>query len=275
MPHLRLADGGALRYAAHLGSGSSGHVFLFKADDGSQAAVKTLRPAEDAGGAESDEEELQGFRLYEEMRASHPECARLFVPTAMASYQGLLFFAMPPATCTLAEAVDGGRFGAAEATASVAASLQQLHRAGYAYCDLKAHNVLVLRRGEDAHVVFCDLGAVARAGELGAATYPPPEHPSGLRVPATEAAAAWAVGVFLLTLLLGNEAALVFCKDAADMDDAQKAAWARSATARVREGMLAVGSATPVGRVLAVVLGRPCALAAVRAALEEACFKER
>lgn len=265
LPHVAVG-GRQLEVSRWLGSGSAGYVFAFAGKGAAECeavAVKTVR-------LDDEDQDYAGYELYREMAGK--ECARLFVPTRMVVHGEYACFGMPCADGTLMAAVENGQADAAQATAVVARALQQLHRDGFSYCDLKPNNVLVLRRGEALHIAFCDLGSLARAGEAGSATYPPPDSPTGLNVPATEASAAWGLGAFLLTLLRGHDAPLKYDRDGGDFTEQQAEAWRRSAVEALRRGALNVGAATPAGRAIALAATHPKTLGPLRALLEEASF---
>lgn len=249
-PMVHLPGGARADVEGHLGSGSAGHVFLM--GDGEQSfAVKVV--CTDEG-----DEDRVGFELWSEMREAGMRCARLFVPARMERFEEMLCFGMPVGDCTLAEAVHAGEVRPVAAAEAVTRGLHLLQLSGYAYCDLKSSNVLVLRRGDTAHLVFCDLGSVVRGGGTGLATYPPPDFPSGVNVPATDRCAAWGASMLLLTLLLGHVPRLAYHKSGDRFTEAAARRWRENVTAAVRAAAVKVD-------------GFPAAAAAILACLDDSC----
>ena len=88
-------------------------------------------------------------------------------------------------------------------TRGVAATCLRLFENGYVYADMKPANVLYAGLDYDTiRLTLCDYGGLAPLGATDAvATYPPPEHPFGTNVHATERAVTYGLGVLLVCLL--------------------------------------------------------------------------
>ena len=88
-------------------------------------------------------------------------------------------------------------------TRGVAMTCLRLFENGFVYADMKPANVLYA--GLDYNTIrltLCDYGGLAPVGATDAvATYPPPEHPFGTGVHATERAVVYGLGVLLVCLL--------------------------------------------------------------------------
>ena len=85
---------------------------------------------------------------------------------------------------------------------AVHAAAARLLRAGLAYVDLKMANALYLRNADGAGVtvVLCDYGGLAPLGSPDAvATYPPPQHPRGVRVAASAGTVMHGMGALLVS----------------------------------------------------------------------------
>jgi hypothetical protein len=87
-------------------------------------------------------------------------------------------------------------------TRGVALTCLRLYENGFVYADMKPANVLYA--GLDYNTIrltLCDYGGLAPVGATDAvATYPPPEHPFGTSVHATERAVVYGLGVLLVCL---------------------------------------------------------------------------
>lgn len=233
----RVLDGAGSRVPVrgHLGSGSAGHVYLV-GKEGASFAVKVVL-------SDESDEDRAGFRLWCEMRDAGMRCAGLFVPASLEEFDDMACFGMPLGDTTLSSAVNDGTLRPAAAAEAVGRALHLLQISGYAYCDLKPSNVLVLRRGQTAHLVFCDLGSLVRGGGRGLATYPPPGFPSGVNVPATDRAAAWSASVLLVTLVLGHLPKLAYEKDGERFSFARERAWSERVESVLRAAAARVGGA--------------------------------
>ena len=81
----------------------------------------------------------------------------------------------------------------------VAEKCAHLYAAGFAYTDMKPANVLY---HSTYGITLCDYGGLAPLGlDTASATYPPPEYPRGLNVPANETTVVYGLGVLLVCLL--------------------------------------------------------------------------
>jgi serine/threonine protein kinase len=91
-------------------------------------------------------------------------------------------------------------------TRGVASTCLRLYENGFVYSDLKPANVLYA--GLDYNTIrltLCDYGSLAAVGATDAvATYPPPEHPFGTSVHATERAVVYGLGVLLVCLFAAD-----------------------------------------------------------------------
>jgi hypothetical protein len=108
-------------------------------------------------------------------------------------------------------------------------------QAGYAYSDVKAENVLCFWHGGRRSLAFGDVGALVRLGDPGArrnacsqavylieqrlsphtgtATYPPPDHATGLDVPVTERVMLWGLAALMLAVALEDHfSSLCYCQ---------------------------------------------------------------
>lgn len=89
----------------------------------------------------------------------------------------------------------------------VAKTCLRLFENGVVYTDLKPANVLYVGLNYNTvRLVLCDYGGLAPLGATDAvATYPPPEHPFGTNVRATERAVVYGLGVLLVCLFTEDQ----------------------------------------------------------------------
>lgn len=229
---------------SYLGHGAQGNVLLYDCgSDEVQVAIKTVEVG-------SDEEDVHGWTLLTEMRRRGLPSARMVIPTGMVRTAELVCFPMAPADCTLDVAVRLWGVCSVAAALCVTKALRILYKDGYVYCDIKPENVLVKQERGVSHVVFGDLGSLVRVRESGVSTYPPPEHPSGVGVPATERAAVWGVGVLLATLVWGHDPRLCYVTDAANFTPAEAEVHRRAVMATVASRIDGCGRSSPMGQAL-------------------------
>jgi serine/threonine protein kinase len=244
MPVLEAATntGASLMPDQHLGQGAIGHVVCYQSADGSASvAIKTV-------DVEDEEDEVTGWMLLTEMRRRGLSATRMIVPTSMARVNRTTCFFMPRADGSLqdfAEEVDP-----CSAALAVTKALRVLYTEGFMYCDIKPANVLVKKEGEVFHIVLGDLGSLVRLRRSGVSTYPPPEHPSGLNVPATERAAAWGVCMLLLTLLNGHDQTFSYIQDAVLFTPWEEEAHKHRVMAVVASRIDELGRKSSIGEVL-------------------------
>ena len=149
-------------------------------------------------------------------------------------------------------AADGDRTLLLDALRAVHAACERLLRAGLAYVDLKLSNVLCECDGVDDDraltVVLCDYGGLAALGSPDAvASYPPPQHPRGVRVAASEATVMHGFGAMLVSaFFLDLEPSLRYIgrshkrlRDAAPLTDTGAAAMLRAAKVTALEEVAA------------------------------------
>ena len=89
----------------------------------------------------------------------------------------------------------------------VAKTCLRLFENGFVYTDLKPANVLYVGLNYNTvSLALCDYGGLAPLGATDAvATYPPPEHPFGTNVRATERAVVYGLGVLLVCLFTEDQ----------------------------------------------------------------------
>lgn len=237
-----------MRAVARLGKGACGEVSLYQTDgDGYvEAAVKVM-------SLDDDGEDAHGIEVAAAAAEAGAMTTRLLVPASL--------HRLPGCTCVVMPRADGclpsrGQLTVTEAAALgaiVARALGTMFREGYAYCDLKPENLLVVARKGVPHLVFGDLGGLVHTRELGVCTYPPPAWPTGVNVPASEATLVWGLGVLVTTLMWGHDTDIACVKG--KFTPAEVAVRVTEVTLRVAKKIEAAGGPhTPMGEFLAYCL---------------------
>lgn len=181
-------------------------VTAYQDDDGRVVIVKTL-PAED------DTNEAMLVHQVTQLRqclkgamvsarlarvAQEPGCNRSSCDPKHYSVVLMHYAGQPLTTLNLKQCSAKAMF----VTRGVALTCLRLYENGFVYADMKPANVLYA--GLDYNTIrltLCDYGGLAAVGATDAvATYPPPEHPFGTSVHATERAVVYGLGVLLVCL---------------------------------------------------------------------------
>lgn len=185
---------------------------------GGKVAIKFVRTPNSCRG------DALGYATYLGMPSS---LRRLFVPTECSSVDGADCYIMPVADSTMCPGTaDSVTLEALTLSIQVVcAALFALASSGFAYADIKPENIVVVRNRGGFNLAFCDLGSLAHLGSPSFATYPPPTHPSGLDVPATEAAMLWGLAALVAVLVGGHDSALMFSKDGKGGERMMAAMW--------------------------------------------------
>jgi serine/threonine protein kinase len=164
-------------------------------------------------------------------------------------------------------------------TRSVARTCGRLYNHGLVYVDIKPANVLYQMIGEESiWLTLCDYGSLAEKGATDAvATYPPPEHPYGTGVHATERALVYGLGMLLVCLFARDqEEQLRFVKNdkkkKRDDKDSVRLADATLGLQTACERVLSHVSALDagVGEVLRVAMNKDSTLGDLDKAIEHA-----
>lgn len=244
MPVLEAATstGASLMADGYLGHGANGHVVGYQTKDGAvSVAIKTV-------DVENEEDEVTGWLLLTEMRQRGLTSTRMLVPTSMARVDRITCFFMPMADGSLQDFAD--EVDPCAAALAVTKVLRVLYTEGFMYCDIKPANVLVKKAGAVFHIVLGDLGSLVKLRRCGVSTYPPPEYPNGVNVPATERVAVWGVCMLLLMLLNGHERAFAYNQAAALFTPDEEEAHKRKVMSVVASKIDELGRSSSIGEVL-------------------------